>query len=201
LKFVKTLFLLIAIAALSHAGTFSFEGTSTHNSDVQLFNVTIGASSDVVLRTWSWAGGVNAAGNTIARGGFDPILALFDSTGTRIGQNDDSPDGFVAVDAITGDAYDTYLALPSLASGTYTAAVMEWDNYAIGPKLSNGFTYGAGDNFAGGFPDWDGSDGHWAFDVLGVDAAVAPTGTPEPSSVLLISGGLLILCLKRFRKA
>ena len=56
------------------ATNLSFTGTFTHDDNVQLFTFVVGAPSTVTLRTWSYAGGVNAAGATIARGGFDPIL-------------------------------------------------------------------------------------------------------------------------------
>ena len=74
------LFLLTVPGA--NATDFSFTGNFTNDNDVALFDFTVGASSpDVILRTWSYAGGTNAAGQVIAEGGFDPILAVFDSTG------------------------------------------------------------------------------------------------------------------------
>jgi T5SS/PEP-CTERM-associated repeat protein len=41
------------------------------------------------LRTWHYGGGTNAAGDTIAAGGFDPILRLYNDTPTLIAENDD----------------------------------------------------------------------------------------------------------------
>src|ERR1051325_2516446 len=78
----------ITVAALLVGA--SFAGNFVHDDDVQQFNFTVGAASpNVILRAWSYAGGVNAAGQVIQRGGFDTILALFNSAGTLIGQNDD----------------------------------------------------------------------------------------------------------------
>src|SRR5581483_11751703 len=121
--------LLAAGGAIASADNFSFQGSFTADDKVQLFHFTVGATSDVVLRTWSYAGGVDAAGDTIPEGGFDPILAVFDSTGAKIGQNDDG-DANVPADSVTGSQFDTYLELTTLSAGTYTVSVMEYDNFA-----------------------------------------------------------------------
>jgi hypothetical protein len=159
----------------------------------------VGAGSNVVLRTWSYAGGVNAAGQVIAEGGFDPILALFQGTGASavyISQNDDGG-ASVPADAVTGAHYDTYLAVNNLTPGDYTVSVMDYANFANGPTLGDGFSGGA---LTGGtFRDATGHnrDSHWAFDILGVEAATNPTGNPEtpavpePSSIALFGSGLV----------
>lgn len=95
---VLVLALLGATAAL--ADNFSFQGTFTKDDNVQLFTFNVGSTSTVTLRTWSYAGGVDAAGVTIPRGGFDPILALFDSTGAYINQNDDGTSAEVPAEAL-----------------------------------------------------------------------------------------------------
>ena len=161
------------------------------------------------------SGGVDAAGVTIPRGGFDPILALFDSTGAEINQNDDGGAN-VPADAVTGKHYDTYLQ-STLAPGTYTVSVMEFDNFAIGPNLSDGFTRtGQGDFTAafgcseGKFCDVSGvsagnsRNGNWEFDILGMNSASTTTGgstVPEPASVglLLLGAGGLAFARKKFR--
>jgi hypothetical protein len=193
---------------------FSFTGTFNQDDDVQLFHFTVGAGSMVVLRTWSYAGGTNAAGDAIAAGGFDPILALFDGTGAYIDQNDDGGCGSVDPDAMTGECWDTYFSA-ALAPGDYTVAVMEYDNFANGPNLSDGFERDGEGNFtkaagwcdddsapnAVGFCDVSGTpggarDNHWAFDLLGVESATQQppqVGVPEPSELGLMGGGLLLL--------
>ena len=102
------------MAGNAAALNFSFYGSFTSDDDVQLFSFKVGDVSAVTLRTYSYAGGVNADGVTVARGGFDPILALFDSQGEFI---DDNDDGYgVPKDSVTHKGYDTMLKA-NLAAG------------------------------------------------------------------------------------
>jgi hypothetical protein len=211
-KFAFTLTMSIALALIltsdAKADNFSFIGNFTQDDNVQLFSFTVGASSNVTLRTWSYAGGVNAQGQTIARGGFDPILALFDSTGGRIGQNDDGG-GNVPAD-INGFRFDTFLQVNNLAASTYTVSVMQFNNFAPTNLNTGTFSRAGQGNFTanfdprctqGQFVDVTGTfpnncrDSHWAFDVLGVNAAIIvnptpPTAVPEPATMLLLGTGL-----------
>jgi len=191
-------FLAVAVMSTSavfcRADNFSFTGNFSGVNEVQLFTFTVGSGSNVVLRSYSYAGGTNAAGAVIAAGGFDPILALFQGTGSsalEIGQNDDGPASVVPADPVTGAHYDTYLAVSGLAPGNYTVSIQDFANFAIGPTLGDGFDNGG---LTGGtFLDATGHnrDSHWAFDVLGVESATTPVSqTPEPSSLALMGTGL-----------
>lgn len=200
----RTLALAILIGSTSvHAADFSFTGTFRQDDDVQLFNFAVGAPSNVTLRTWSYAGGTNAAGAIIPRGGFDPILALFGPTGALIDQNDDGSG--VATD-LSGAAYDTLLS-SLLAPGNYTVAVMQFNNFAIGPNLVDGFTRTGEGNFTGsvnfnaacanvpsfcdvsGNLDFNARTNAWAFDILGVQSADV-VNVPVPAALPLMAAGL-----------
>jgi hypothetical protein len=187
-------------SAAQAASNFSFTGALDDPSSVLFFDFNVGAASMVTLRSWSYAGGVNAAGATIARGGFDPILAVFAlPTGDRIGQNDDGAG--VAVDAVSGRAFDT-LITGFLNPGDYRVSVMVFPNFAP----TNVFT----GTFPGAttFVDASGVDlqprsNQWAFDILNVNSAVLVPAVPEPQSwALLIAGfGLTGAAMRRRRMA
>ena len=201
--------MLIAVLALSvssvvcRADNFSFTGNFTGINDVQLFTFTVGATSNVTLVSYGYAGGTNSAGTVIAEGGFDPILALFQGTGPSavyVGQNDDGGSS-VPADSVTGAHYDTYLNLTGLTAGEYTVSIQDYSNFANGPTLGDGFSGGA---LTGGtFRDATGHDrnGNWAFDVLGVESASTPptSPVPEPSSIVLLGTGLagLVTAVRR----
>jgi len=172
-----------AIAMPAHATDFSFTGSFTTANDVQQFNFTVGAPSIVTLRTWSYAGGTNAASTLIPQGGFDPILSLFNSSGLLIAENDDGGCGSVATDSVTGNCWDTYLS-QNLAAGDYTVAISAFSNFALGPNLANGFEGGG---------SFSGRTVNWAFDILNVNGAALGGAVPEPATwaMLLLGFGLI----------
>ena len=165
----------------AQAADFSFTGNFTQDDDVQQFNFSVGATSTVTLRSYSYAGGTMADGTVIPAGGFDPILALFDSGGALLDQNDDGTG--VPTDPGTGEAFDVKLAR-SLDPGDYIVAVLQFDNFPDGSNLSDGFVregegnFTAADCSASSFCDFTGDSRtpQWAFDILNVAAAVIPGG-------------------------
>jgi hypothetical protein len=197
---------LAILAGPALAASFSFVGFLTADDDVKLFSFTADGASTVTLRTYSYAGGVQANGNFVFNGGFDPTLALFDSSGAVIGLDDD---GSAKIDPNTGQSWDSELSAV-LAAGTYTVSISQFDNFATGPNLSNGFDqtgfpfFTAELGFCGNgqFCDVSGSapfnnrTSDWAFDVLNVVAAV-----PEPGTGLLVMAGVLGLAGWRRRSA
>lgn len=213
MNLIQTCAAALSVAAsfvcAANAATFSFTGTFGADDDVQLFNFSVGAASNVTLRTSSYAGGVQADGNVVAAGGFDPILALFDSSGALIGQNDDGLCSQAPADPSTGQCWDTFLAA-SLATGAYTVAVMQYDNFAFGPNLSNGFvrtgnpffTAGLGACTNGQFCDVSGANraNNWAFDILNVETASIPNEVPLPAAAWLFLAGAGALAARRKAK-
>ena len=180
--------LVSGFGSQAQAASFSFTGSFQNDNDVQLFNFSVGATSLVTLLTLSYAGGTNAAGTVIPRGGFDPILALFDASGTQINQNDDGGSN-VPADPVTGSHFDTFLQ-STLDPGNYIVSVMQYNNFATG-ALANGFTEsGAGnETFTSGFGcsngkfcdvNADNRTNQWAFDILNVAVRRRRYGNPAP---------------------
>jgi len=192
--FVATSIALAGGAA--NATDYSYTGTFATDNDVLSFDFVVGSTSDVTLRTWSYAGGTNAAGQLIAAGGFDPILSLYSlSTGLRVGQNDDGG-GLVAADAVTGAHYDTYFDA-TLAAGSYRVIITEYDNFA--PSTLGG-TFAP--NGYHNFEDATGHfrDNHWAFDILNVDAAMQVGAVPEPSTWAMMLLGFAGVGVAAYRR-
>lgn len=191
---MKTFNVFIAISLISgtaSAANFSFIGNLSQGNAVQEFNFQVeGAAREVTLRTWSYAGGTNAQGTVIERGGFDPIVSLYNSsTGALISYNDDS--GLV-VDPVSGLPYDSLLAA-NLSAANYTATVTQFSSFPVGSFLTDGFQ-GTSESFGS-------RTSQWALDILKVEdatlgasyvSAVTPP-IPEPQTFAMLLAGLNLL--------
>jgi PEP-CTERM motif len=204
---------LCLYTGVAAAGSFSFTGSFVEDDNLQIFLFTA-PGAGAVVRTWSYAGGTNAAGQLIPRGGFDPILTVFDATGGFSAASalvDSNNDGAgVATDGTTGNAFDSLLTL--LAGGSYALVLSQSDNIALGPTFGDGFSQSGQGNFTAGEFGCGGSNpfcdsstsqrnGHWAVDILNVSSASIPgsTAAPEPSSMWLLGTAIVSLTLLRRR--
>ena len=192
-------FLALAVAFLgagtARASVISFQGSFTHDDDVQYFSFSLLSAGSIDLLTWSYGGGVNGVGDTIAAGGFDPYLSVFDLGGlqllTAVNDNGACP----PLHAANGNCFDSELSIP-LPAGNYILALTESGNFPNGPTLADGFSAsGTGDFTGGPFLDIfaNQQDGHWALDFGQVDSAAVIT--PEPH--WLAAAGLLLLLAGR----
>ncbi|MEE9491968.1 MAG: DVUA0089 family protein, partial [Gammaproteobacteria bacterium] len=119
------------------AATLSFSGDFTQDDQVELFSFSVDVPSLVLINTYSYNGGGQANGNNVSSGGFDPLLALFDSTGALIKQDDDS-----------GEESDAQIFI-LLEPGDYTASLAQLENFANGPNLSDGFSRAGESDYTG----------------------------------------------------
>ncbi len=198
---------LVFTPATARASNITLQGLLTRDDQVQLFDVVVATAGSVDMRTYGYAGGTTSSGIVIPRGGFDPILSLFDSGGAFLADNDEGAG--VATDPATGEAFDARITTP-LAVGSYIVALTQFDNFAAG-NLVDGFLEAGHPHFtadpsftAGGpcpgnlFRDISGTagrcrNGNWAVDFGNVASVTArsPSSVPEPNACLLLGSGLI----------
>jgi hypothetical protein len=205
----RSILIASALAATpAAAADLSFRGTFEFDDDIQFIDFTVGALSTVTIRTLSYAGGINAAGEVIPRGGFDPGLALAHPSGEIISVGDDST--FLPEDRLTRQRYDVQLEV-ELDSGSYRLALSQYDNSVSGPSFDHAFTRTDAGNFtpaltgcgadrfcdSSGVSPWNRRTGEWAVDLLNVaSAVVVQSPVPEPSSWAVFALGLGLLALR-----
>jgi hypothetical protein len=189
---------LLALSGRMLADEISYQGNFSSDDDVQTFNFNVSTGGLVTLQTFGYAGGVNGAGTTIAAGGFDPVLTLFDGSGNFLVMNDDGPCGTVGTDPTTLNCFDASLSL-DLGAGAYTAALTEYDNLPNGPTLADSFSQVGNGDFScpeflgrpGAFCDASPSqrDSAWALDIT----TPGTSPVPEPASDVLVLSGISLL--------
>jgi len=188
------LYAIVALILPALGADFSFIGAFAQDDERRQFTFALGQPGTVLIRTWSYAGGVNSTGARIEAGGFDPSLSLFDSTGLLLAANRDGGCGKVAADPVTASCWDAFVAA-TLPSGWYQLVLTVSENMPFGPNLVDPFVYDGAGNFTAapgitlpaGF--WDFSpnrrNNSYAVDISGVDSAQLPL---RPSIGALVNG-------------
>jgi len=188
------------MAAQSQALDFDFSGTFVNDNDVVRLYFTVGAPSTVTIFSSSWLTGDLFPGDSLQ--GFDPILAIWDSSGNLIAEQDDGVTGATLSNGISypHGEWDSYYS-DIFGPGTYSFTIAQFSNFAKGTNISAGFEYNNNLNdtnftFDEGYGgatqplfngDWDDSDprtADWAFHVLIVE-------TPDGGTTLVLLGGAL----------
>lgn len=199
--------LSLSSGALAVPMDFDFSGTFTNDNDIVLLDFTVGADSTITIFSSSWKSGDSGLG-------FDPILAIWDSVGDLVAEQDDG--GLTGSTMSNGVSYthgewDSFFDV-FLTAGDYTASIGQFDNFAAGGTLSDGFIRDGNPNFTfdEGFGPaplfngvWSGTDtrtGDWEFHLLNVDAASGPT-IPEPTTLALMTLGMAGIGYSRKRKS
>lgn len=225
MRFAKTTLValgsLLVLAGSTFADTSSDTGTLANSTDTVslVFNIAGSSGENVTIQTWGFGGGVNAAGQTIVAGGFDPFVGIFSGTGSAATiVTDGLGDPFGTSDALSNFAGfvgcppagtvniggsvcgDVTMQL-SLLPGTYTLLLSDalfvpnavFDNGTLGEGFSD-FTGGAlqtCNTDCSGATTCASDTANWAFDLTTSSGPVVPS--PEPGSLFLLAGGLCAL--------
>ena len=187
----------LAMAAQSQALDFDFSGTFVNDNDVVRLVFTLGAPSEITIFSSSWLSGDPLQG-------FDPILAIWDSSGTLIEEQNDGEN--IDKTLSNGTLYshgkwDSYYSV-TLDAGTYSATIAQFANFVEGAHISAGFRFDGNPNFTfdegyggatqqrfnGDFDESDPRTPDWAFHILNVDSAVQ---APDGGTTLVLLGGAL----------
>jgi hypothetical protein len=80
---------MVLNSAPARGANLSFTENLADPNATALFAFTADGISNVTIRSYSWGGGANAAGTTIAAGGFDLNMTLFNAAGNWYDERDD----------------------------------------------------------------------------------------------------------------
>jgi len=213
---MRVAYLILLTAGIAAANVvFSETGTLANSTDTKLIDLLLPSSGDVVLQTYGFGGGTNAAGTVILAGGFDPFVGLFQGVGagaTFVNGTSDiltsyspgcPPAGLVTVGAVTGQCGDVLLQFTGLSAGNYTVLVSDGSYvpeavFESAPAfLGDGFVDLTGGVFqtCADLTDCNTDTGNWALDITAPDGAsiVSPITTPEPVLSGFAAAGLAAL--------
>lgn len=196
----------LTAASTAFSAEVDFKGNFLHDNDVLRFDFNVGLPGAVTLFSSSWTDG-----------GFDPILAIWDSAGNQI---DELDDGGVVGSQLSNSVlfnfgeFDSFLKI-DLDAGDYIATLTQYDNFSVSTLLADGFLRDADPLFTAVFGCSNGSfcegslvdsnnnpieqnrTSAWELHFLNVASARLNT-VPEPSALILV--GLAGLALAGSRK-
>jgi hypothetical protein len=161
---------------------------------VRTFSVASPSMMDAI--TFSYGGGINGAGMTIAQGGFEPYLSLFDSGGNFLASTffgTTCPAG-ANTNTSSGQCFDVRLDGGTLAPGNYQIAISAFENLSFAENLGTGTL---ADGFTGLGNLAQGEDLHYAFDVV---LNPQTSTVPEPGSFVMLACAALAGRLFQRRK-
>lgn len=199
--------LLALFAYGAQATTTSYSGLFVNDDDNKIIFFSLATPGTVTAQTWSFGGGMNAAGDLISSGGFAPTLSLFNMTLSsqfgllleisQSGASGSCPSG-ASADPATGFCWDVGMS-SALQAGDYYLVLSQDSNTPLGPTYFDGFLQAGRGNFTGidylGQPGQctlvDGSQRScgWALDI----ALPGSTAVPLPGGLVLLTSGLVAL--------
>lgn len=192
MKKIFAIALAFGLSTAANASLITQSFTGDFDDDDARYYITFDVTVDntnIELISLSYAGGVNAAGMTIADGGFDPQLFLFNSSGSLLEEDDDDAG---VESASSGNEFDAFIDRV-LNIGSYVAVLTQYNSDYDSGSLFTGDWDGAGQ------VNFDGRTSAYAFDISGEDLAnvtglgfnVTPNASvPEPTSVVLLGAAL-----------
>ncbi len=167
-----TFIILTFACGYANAATFTFDGNITYHNDIVQIGFTLNDDAYDV-RVWT--------DSYLSRTNFDPIAALWNaSDNSLIDQNDDN-DSIDPGQSIR----DAGFLIPFLNAGDYFFTVQQYDNFAAGNYLSDGFWNDAAT------PILVGTGTYWRVNLDGVDSATQPSAVPVPAAVWLFGTALV----------
>lgn len=218
MRSLRVLFALAVAAAAVSAGTVSYTGVLSSPASSTDFVITLPSAGPVIMQTFGFGGGTNAAGAVIAEGGTNPFLAIFAGTGSGAAiLTDGSGNPFGT--SLTLTNYESFAGCPpagapviggaaqcgditmavALAAGIYTVVLSD-GQYVANAVYSNG-TLGEGfTDFTGGSfcnalindAECPNRSGAYALDITTPGGG---TVVPEPASTELLFTGTIGLAL------